>query len=327
MILFLTGPDSYRVHERRRLLLTAFREKYDEGGNNIAVLSGSDATVEEIISQSRTAGLFSSHRLILLDRPSKAKPAALKRMTEFFAAVELPDDIVLMIIEPELTLEETKERIPAGIAKFVEALTANTAVQVERFPTFTPRERKLWAKHQLDLLDATIEESALTRLLAACGEDTYLLANELNKLASRAAGEPITEEMVAEMTVGSLDVNIFALTDALGEGRGKRALAILEGHFLNGETPAYLFAMLGRHVRLLMAAKGNGDVAPTAQQLTRTHGIHPFVARKVVEQAKRFSAASLMALHNNLLSAEYTMKTTRVDPRVLLERLLVPLAI
>ncbi|MFA6511724.1 MAG: DNA polymerase III subunit delta [Patescibacteria group bacterium] len=325
MILLLTGPDSYRVFERKRQLIEAFRKKYDEHGNNIAVLSGSEATIDEVIGQTRTAGLFTSNRMIVLDRASKAKAAVLKQLTEFFAHVTLPEEVVLLLVEPELTTEKTKDRIPVGITKYLAALTKNKSVKHEPFPPFTPRERKIWAKRRLDDADASCEEAAMIRLLAACGDDTWMLAHELDKLAARAAGAPITEEMVGEMTVGQLDVNIFALTDALGEGRGKRALAILEDHFANGETPAYLFAMLGRHVRLLLGAKAMER--PTADVLVRDLGVHPFVARKVLEQSSRFSLAALITLHHNLLGAEYTMKTSRVDPRILLERLLIPLAI
>lgn len=324
MMILLTGPDSYRVSERKRQLIEAFRKKYDGSGNNIAVLAGAEVSVDDVIGQTRTVGLFTAHRMIVLDRASKAKPAMLKALTEFFGSANLPEEVILLLVEPELTMAKTRERLPAGVTKYLAALTKNKSVKHEMFPAFTPRERKLWAKRHLDALDASMEDAALTKLLAACGDDTWMLAHELDKLAARAAGKPITDALVSEMTVGLIDVDIFGLTDALGEGKGRQALTLLEQHFITGETPAYLFAMLGRHIRMLLAVRSMST--PTSDAVIRDLGVHPFVARKLLEQSSHFSLAALITLHHNLLGAEYTMKTSRVDPRVLLERLLIPLA-
>jgi len=102
------------------------------------------------------------------------------------------------------------------------------------------------------------------------------------------------------------DVDIFAITDAVGRGDHRHALALLAQIFVAGEKDTglahRLFALLTRQIRLVMSAKANEG------RYREVADVPPFLIRKIEGQAQGFSMERLQAAYAGLARLDYDLK-------------------
>jgi DNA polymerase-3 subunit delta len=142
---------------------------------------------------------------------------------------------------------------------------------------------------------------------------TYLfkLDNELEKLVSYALNRRIESKDV-ELLVQDEDVaDIFKFIDAISLRDAGTAYRVMRGVLMRGESPLVMLSHLARQTRLLIQAKDYPNL--NSDQLAQTIGVHPFVAKKVSQQANRFSIAQLESAHVALLDADVAIKTGKMD--------------
>jgi len=154
---------------------------------------------------------------------------------------------------------------------------------------------------------------------------TYLLKldNELDKLVSYALGRRIESRDVALLAQDEDVADIFKFVDAVSARDADVAYQVMRSILGRGESPLVALAHIARQTRLLMQAKEHPDLGP--EQLAQTIGAHPFVARKVLQQASRFSMDELERAHVALLEADLAVKTGRMDDVTALELLVAQL--
>jgi len=154
---------------------------------------------------------------------------------------------------------------------------------------------------------------------------TYLLKldSELDKLVSYALDRRIESRDVELLVQDEDAADIFKFVDAVSARDANVAYRVMRGILGRGESPLVVLAHIARQTRLLMQAKEHRDLRP--EQLAQTVGVHPFVARKVLQQADRFSMDELERTHMALLEADLAIKTGRLDDVTALDLLVAQL--
>jgi DNA polymerase III delta subunit len=139
----------------------------------------------------------------------------------------------------------------------------------------------------------SIEEDALERLVAHAGTDITVLRADLDRVVTYASGRPrITEDDVRAVVTGQAVLDDFAVVNAMGAGDCAAALRQVHLMIDAGASPYAMLGQCGYFVRSVLPA-----MAPDAV---------PAAVRAVFE-------------------ADLDMKTSRGEPQVLLERLVVTL--
>ena len=77
--------------------------------------------------------------------------------------------------------------------------------------------------------------------------------------------------------------------------------------------------MIVRQVRLLLLVKELEDKKPTKRDVASSLQIHPFVAGKVLSQAKNFDDTTLKNIYKKLLSIDLSLKTGEKDTKTLMD--------
>lgn len=145
----------------------------------------------------------------------------------------------------------------------------------------------------------------------------YKLDNELEKLVSYALNRRIESKDV-EALVSDEDVaDIFKFIDAISLRDAGTAYKVVRGVLVRGESPMVVLSHLARQTRLLLQAKEYPHL--NSDQLAQTIGVHPFVAKKVGQQAERFSERELTRAMSALLDADIAIKTGRMDDTTALD--------
>ncbi len=138
------------------------------------------------------------------------------------------------------------------------------------------------------------------------------MLTELRKLAAFSKTESLSEEDFLALVDVPAEDALFACIDAISEKRPKEALRLLENQRNFGTSDFALLALLLRQIRLLLGASLH---APSSGSFESAMGISPYVAKKALLQANKFSKNDLANLHNAAFSLDLDVKRGRLQAK------------
>jgi len=277
---------------------------------NLDRLEGDTCTPAALEDALRALPVLAERRLVLLREPELRRRGADAPLLERLAALvpALPDP-------PESVLVVTAES-PDGRARWVRAF-AEPAARVECEAPRHTREVAAFARREAGRQGIELAAGAADALAERIGPQLLLLRQEIAKAALFAGpGRPVTPAHVAETATDAAEEPIWALTDAIGEGRTPDALELLARLQAGGAAPPAVLGALASHFRKLARLRAGGRVAAP-----------PFAVRKLEAQSRRYAPARLRACLRALHDTDERLKGRGELPAELaLERLVLALA-
>jgi DNA polymerase-3 subunit delta len=288
--------------------LAALREAVLEGAAqefDSDRFDGTSVTPVALLDALRSLPVMAPRRLVLLREPEAARGGVLAdAIAEALAELSASRTAVFVVVAA---------RVDAR-ARWVKAFGDG---RVACDPPRRQREVVAFIRAEAKRQGVALERGAAELLAERVGPQLLMLRHEIAKAALFAGpGEKVTREHVASGSVDVAEEPIWDLTDAIGEGRGADALAVLRKLLGRGAPPPVLLGALASHVRRLLRLRSGGRVAGP-----------PFVQRKLESQARRLSEprlqASLRAIHQTdlALKGEGSLR-----PELALERLVIGLS-
>jgi DNA polymerase-3 subunit delta len=193
-------------------------------------------------------------------------------------------------------------------------------------PKPTQREMPEWIANQARELGVEMEGQAAAELANLVGDDLFHARQEIIKAASYAGeGQVVTREMVRLLCSPSREEDIFAMVDAAAQRNPGKALSLFNA-LLRDQPVQYIFSMVARQFRLLIIAKEIMREGGDDKTIAAEANLHPFVARKLAEQAPRFSMSELETIYRRLDRMDEQSKTGNATLEVLLESLIADLS-
>ena len=170
-------------------------------------------------------------------------------------------------------------------------------------------ERAGWVRRQAAGHGLAMGPAEARHLIAVAGEDPERLEREIEKLAAYCRGEPASAAAIDSVCTPAIETKVFDLMDAVGHRDRARAFRSLEEVFAVGEDPQAVFYALVRHVRALekaLAAGGDDQVSPS--DLAKRLGVHPYTAKKLLEQRRSYDRARVGRALDALAGADAAMR-------------------
>lgn len=308
MLIFVYGDDSFRVQEKARELQTAFQKKFDPTGLNFASF-GSDAKPGEVLQAVQSLPFMSQKRMVVV----RDLIASTKKDGEdaWEALAHTPESSIVVLWETADAKTVEKKPLYA-------LLKAGADVHAYPFPVLEGAALSKWAADRVKARGGQIVPDALRELCDRVGGDLWQMDNEIGKLIAYASGRTIVHADVDELVRATFEGEIFALIDAVSRKQGAQAVKLLRQERWSGASDFQIFGMLARQVRILLGARALLDADPRAssQELAADLGVHPFVAQKALEQARKFTFDDLRATHDLLFSYDAGMKSGFIDADV-----------
>lgn len=185
-----------------------------------------------------------------------------------------------------------------------------------------PGELIAWATARAKELALNIRGEQIRNIVEMVGSDMWQLSSELEKLAAFAGNRAVTLEDIGLLVNTNTDDKMFTLMDAISERDNAKVLKLLTDQRQFGTTDGMLFVMLCRQARLLLGARDVLDRNPKTnkQAVADELNIHPFVAQKILAQARKFDFNALVKLQNLLFELDKKIKHSAVTERVAVDR-------
>jgi DNA polymerase-3 subunit delta len=176
----------------------------------------------------------------------------------------------------------------------VAALKALRAPQ-EKFVTYDDYNPVDWVLKEAGTRALRLTRPVAEALIHRVGNDLGKLAQELSRLALLfPAGRSPTEEELIDAVHAGGQYSVFQIGERLGQRDLEGALLALR-HFLEDRSNEHpvLIGILARHFRQLALVHDLGRNGVPDDELAGRLKLHPFIAKKVAAQARRFAPREL----------------------------------
>ena len=183
-----------------------------------------------------------------------------------------------------------------------------------------------WMGQTLRPLGKKMDRAACDALAFTSGRDLMMLSGELQKLAAYAGERTeITAQDVEQVATHTAECTVFAMVDAITEGRAQQAFELLGVLLQGGEQRIGILAMITRQYRQMMHLSAmQGERTPQAQQ-AKLLGVPPFALNRLTRQVGRRSYASLRGCVEACVQADYDIKRGALREEAALEQLMLRL--
>jgi len=167
---------------------------------------------------------------------------------------------------------------------------------------------------------AKISASAASELMERCGQDPFVLENEVRKLSAACGYGEITSAWIERAGTQSIEANVFDMVRLVSSGSLGRAMEKLSQLLdLDNEPIAIVAALITSFVdmyRIKCAPSGHGFGAVHKDFGGKGSD---YRMRKAGENASRYSRAQLEAILQELLTLDAALKSSPTDGAILLE--------
>lgn len=290
------------------------------------VLDGPTPPVEEIVLAAGTISFFGGKRLVLMPliKPSTYSDKDLQELCETLQDTENAIFVMTSLIEEKfgkLRPGKREQKLIAACEKIGYCVQINKPGRSE-----LQALARSWAEES----GATFAPGTEAALLDRCGEDQFLLRNEIAKLSALANYGTITADMIQHLGTVTLDADTFEMVELVVAGRieqaQKRLKTLLE---LQNDPIMITGALIGNYLdlyRVLQGRRSRRSFADVAKDFGYG-GKWSYRLGKTEKTASRFKRHQLEQCLCILQKLDLDLKGSKLDADLLMQKALCELAL
>ena len=221
------------------------------------------------------------------------------------------------------TYETTAWKPDKRLKKLWEAVDSGFIVE---FAKQEQRDLVAWIQRHFTARKKRIDPNLCVYLIEITGGTMTALSGEIEKICAYSGRDEIVKADIDAVTEPVLDAVVFQMTDLLSDGMYAEALLKLQTLLKMQQEPLAILGAVGAHFRKLATARILTDNGRSASQLAKLYGIPDFVAKRIMDSARRVKPQFCARAAELILETDYQMKTSFDDTERLLELLILQLA-
>lgn len=305
-IYLLYGEERYLRRQYRERLLKALGG--DDDTMNTHFFEGKNIPIGEIIDLAETLPFFAERRVIFITDSGLFKSGG-EKMAEYLSS--LSETAYFVFTESEVDKRSKLYK------------TVQSKGYAAEFSTQKEAILKRWILGILSKEGKKITENTILLLLSKTGTDMDNIQMELEKLICYCMDrDVITDADVEAVCSTRISSHIFDMIDAIALKQQKRALDLYYDLLSLKEPPMRILFLIARHCNMLLQAKEMHSDGYDNKTIGDKLNIQPFVVKKYLSQASRFSAATLREAVKQCVEAEEAVKGGHLNDMMSVEILI-----
>ena len=312
---YLWGEEAYRIDLEIANIIEDWHKKWGQE-SEVVFIDSSDLSPQQLLENLEFSPIFALQRVVVIKRPEfLGKGRQTSRLRDFQVILEnyindMPAGQVLI-----LTSEQQNASNP-----LVKLLSKKG--QVIACSRLNEKELVQWIEKQFAQQGRQAQARLINRL-ARSGQDMYYLKNLIDKLCLMVPTGTIPESCLEGQMESREEIKIFGLIDGLTARNPQKALDAYQRLRAQGEENIPMLAMINRQFQTLAMVKYYQEKGLSRAEIAKTTGQKDYTVRKMMEVTRNFSWGSLEKIFALLLETDVGMKSTGIDPDLLMEMLLV----
>ena len=293
----------------RRIMAKAAVARFDQMNCDVFMVGRDD--IGELTRLANSLPMLAKNRLIVLQDLHKLKA---KEKEDLTAYLQSPAPFTTLVMLAEKI--DNRERLTKNAQK------NGLVLQFDKL--YESRVRP-WIEAIAADQGVELDRRAIDFLMQNVGADLSAIAREIEKAAIHAGGKTVQMENLAAVISSVKEQPLFNLMDAITQKNKVESFYLLKQMLDQGESPLAILAVMGRQIRQVALAKELMARKAGEGELASVLGVAPFVAKKMAEQAGRFSNKSLRDGMLAISQIDLELKDGRSNDRVILEKLVLAL--
>jgi DNA polymerase-3 subunit delta len=317
---FFYGKDILEIEKLTKLLLKKLVKSTTDGYTK---LDGERLNLSELSDMAEMYPMLTEYNCILINDLNADSLVGddLNRLLKIIE--ELPPTTIIIFNITGFDLKTGKRTVSAKNKKLIEFIAKKGIVCEAYFKTGSELTKSIIDRVTKE--GCTITRSNAEEIAELCLYDSMLIKNELDKLCAYADGLGITKEMIGMLVSKQLDSNAFALAKAVVLLKADESMQIL-GELMEqrAEGIVVLSAISSAFIDLYRAraALVNNKRADNVVQDFNYKG-RDFVVKNAFNSCGKISLEHLREYLKILRQADLSLKSTRTDSRVIIEKAII----
>lgn len=316
-LLLLWGEDGPSVQKYQRLLEKAVVTAFPDF-NSYHCDGKAPVNLDALGDCARALPMMAERRFALVDDldPDLLTGDDFSKLQQLME--ELPEETVLVITQRSVLPEPKKK---GGKGGKLHALCDKYG-GVCHFQKPNAASAGRMAEEEAKRLGSSLGRKEALLLAEYCGRDPQRMLTEVQKLAAHSP-EAITGEDIALLVAPVTEARVFDLSDRIVSGSYAAAMVTIDELIFQRENPVSILTILSMafvDIYRAAVAKKAGIPASDAKK-AYGYGGSGFRYDKGMQNQRRFSLPMLEEILELLVQADSRMKSSGVDPRVVLETL------
>ena len=248
------------------------------------------------------------------------KESEWKALLEIFAGAS--EDVITVIYTVPGEIEEGF--LPKNPSKEIKRLSEYVK------PVHFPREGEMklakWTSKHFASEKLSYESGVCEQMVAQCGRDMFVLANEIEKICAYVkynGGTQITLEDVKKVCCRNLEINAFDFSNALLNQETDRALEIIADMKLKKEKPLYILSSVLKVITDLYTVKTLVDCGYNDTEISKQLKLHEYKVSLYRKSSQKRSAARLKKLIRFCTETDMKLKMSSLDDYTELDKLVI----
>ena len=306
----------------RQAVAAATRILTADSDEDATVLDGAAPEIEQLIMAAGTISFFGTRRVLPEIDPAAYSDKDLEELNSTLSSLENAVVVLGSVFELERSKLKTGKRAQKLIAQ------CKALGYTEELAKPKPFELKMMMIDRAKEQKTTLPDGAAAALLERCGEDPFLLENEVDKLCALSGYQTVTAAMVAEMGTVSLEADVFEMIHMItaknATGACKKLQTLLR---LQQEPIAITAAMIGSYVDLYRVKLGAAK-RKNYSTVFKDFGYKgsDYRLKRSAETASHYTLGQIENCMQVLLELDQSLKSQPTDDQILLETALCRLA-
>ncbi len=292
------GEDNYNSLQKLKVWKEQFLKKFGEDG--LEQISGKKLDLQNFETNLQALPFLAEKKMLIIEDFFKfAKKEENKKMSEIVK--KTPDFTILVLLENSSADKRTS--LYKAIKK---------SGNINEFKAPELQEITSWITQESKKIDLKIGFAETRYLAEISAPNFWQISSNLQKLKHFAQDEQINRSTIDQLITPTLKASIFKLTDALGANQYQIAINTLNDLKESGEELTRVFYMIVRHFRILLQVRECLEEHLPEKSIASKLKLHPYVAKKTSQQAKRFPLPFLKNIYQKLLAIDIDSKTGKI---------------
>ncbi len=301
MIYLLYGTKEFKIEEEiKKICKNADKmsiSKYDLNND----------TVKNVIDDCETFSLFQDKKIVIADNANIFTSTANKdnEIIEKYLNNINPYTTLIFIVHSEKI--DSRKKITKLINKNGKVLEFNEELNIE-----------VLIKELLK--NYNIEYKNIKLLIDRVGTNPFNIQNEIDKIKLyKGDDKNITTEDILNLTIKTIEVDIFKLIDDIVKDNKEEAIEIYHEMLNINEEPIKIIIMLANQFRIMYQSKELLKKGHSEKDIATILKIHPYRVKLAIQNSRAYNAKTLLKYIDELANMDLKIKTGAINKDIALE--------
>lgn len=315
-VYLVSGTEHYLIERFKQTIITAVLDGDTSSDFNFTTFNMEEDELQAAVQEAESIPFFGKQRLVfvthptfLTGKPSKSDPDHnLEALVNYLQA---PADFsVLVIFAPYEKLDKRK-KITKTLLKQAEVIDAS------------PMDTNALARYVKEAVQTQgyrFQDGAFNALMERTDYQLTTIMSELQKLyLYHMEDKYITRYSIDELVTRTLESNIFEINELVLTKQANQAIQVFADLLLQKEEPLKILAIMLSQFRLLLQVHILRAKGYQQAEIAKEISAHPYRVKLAMQTERRFNRELLAQAYQQLIQAEYRIKTGQVDPELQFE--------